>query len=121
MKQIDVFVSKKLFCIVECVEMFIYFPLFNALATGMHTNAPEIMIDTISGPSMRGVVVMTRKQSDAQSKIKTAHCGLVRDFRMKYWIKKASEQRFTAVGGYGIIIKCIVISLLQWHRYMRWR
>ena len=70
--------------------MFIYFPFFNALATGMNTNAAEMIIETTSGPSMRGVVVITRKQRDAHSKTNRVHCGFVRGFRMEKSIKTAS-------------------------------
>lgn len=46
---------------------------FIDLVIGMKTNAPDIRMATISGPSMRGAVVSTKKQSKAQKRVRMMH------------------------------------------------
>ncbi len=40
---------------------------------GINTNAPEMRIVTMSGPSMRGADVNTKKQSKAQKMVRMMH------------------------------------------------
>ena len=52
------------------------------LPIGMKTSAPDIIIVTISGPSILGEEVMTTKQRAAQNNVSRTHCVLVSGFRM---------------------------------------
>lgn len=53
----------------------LYFCLFfMAFTIGMNTNAPDIMRERISMPSMRGLAAMTWKQSAAQQRANKIHC-----------------------------------------------
>ena len=51
---------------------------------GINTNAPEIRIATMSGPSIRGAEVNTKKQSKAQKRVRMMHCVWVSGFLMVY-------------------------------------
>ncbi|WP_375338090.1 hypothetical protein [Bacteroides sp. ET336] len=48
----------------------------------MKTRAPDMIIVTISGPSIRGDDVMTTKQSAAQNSVSRTHCVFVSGFRI---------------------------------------
>lgn len=48
--------------------------------TGMNTKAPEIRIDTISGPSMRAAVVNTKAQILAHNRVRITHWERVSGF-----------------------------------------
>lgn len=49
---------------------------------GMNTSAPEMAIIVISGPSIFGAEVITKKQSAAHSRVSATHWALLSGFRM---------------------------------------
>jgi len=58
--------------------------------TGINTRAPDNKMVTMSGPSMRGEEVSTRKQRAAQQRVSTMHWDWVSGFFITgfYRIKK---------------------------------
>ena len=52
------------------------------LPIGMKTRAPDMIMVTISGPSMRGEEVMTIKQRAAQNRVRSTHWVFVSGLRM---------------------------------------
>ena len=56
-------------------SIWLYFCLFlMAFTIGMNTNAPDIMRERISMPSICGLAAMTKKQSAAQQRANKMHC-----------------------------------------------
>ena len=51
--------------------------------TGIKTNAPEIRMVIISGPSIRDAEVRTMKQSAAQKSVRMTHCVLMSGCRIE--------------------------------------
>ena len=52
------------------------------LPIGMKTRAPDMIMVTISGPSIRGEEVMTIKQRAAQNRVSSTHWVFVSGLRM---------------------------------------
>ena len=52
------------------------------LPIGMKTRAPDMIMVTISGPSIRGEEVMTIKQRAAQNRVRSTHWVFVSGLRM---------------------------------------
>lgn len=55
---------------------------------GMKTRAPDMMMVTISGPSIWGDDVMTTKQSAAQNRVSRTHWVFVSGFLMAGFFKE---------------------------------
>lgn len=70
-----------MFKYVVCFRIKSYFLLFfSDFAIGMKTNAPEMIIVRINGPSMRWVPVNMMKQMATHNKVKTTLCAFVSGF-----------------------------------------
>ena len=54
-------------------KVYLFFQDLTERITGMNTRAPEIRMETISGPSMRAAVVNTRAQMLAHRSVRTTH------------------------------------------------
>jgi len=57
----------------------------------MKTRAPDRMIVTMRGPSIRGEEVRTRKQRAAQHRVSSIHWVLLSGFRMAVGLKNADQ------------------------------
>lgn len=60
--------------------------------TGMNTRAPEIRMETISGPSIRAAVVSTRAQMLAHSKVRTTHWERESGFFIGWYVKSRDSK-----------------------------
>ena len=69
---------------------------------GMKTKAPDMIMVTISGPSMRGDEVITIKHSAAQKRVRRTHWVLVSGFRIvRLFIHLSIKRRVDMVYNFG--------------------
>ena len=64
-----------------CLSVYRFLLLID-LMTGINTSTPDMAIITMSGPSIFGADVMTRKQSAAHRRVSTTHWALLSGFRI---------------------------------------
>ncbi len=70
------------------------FLFLSDLMTGINTKAPEISIMTMSGPSILGVEVRTRKHKAAQQRVRTTHWVWLSGFLIVVsWEKGYTEEQ----------------------------